>query len=259
MKANSAGHRPRKRYGQNFLTDTSVAQRIVDACALKPGDRVLEIGPGHGALTGFLLERVERLVAIEVDRDLTAELRTRWPQLEVMQSDCLRVDYATLCAGGDWSVIGNLPYNISTPLLMRLLVSGHLMRQMVFMLQQEVVDRMCADHGSRTYGRLSVVIGYHYRAEPLFSVSGGSFTPQPRVKSRVVRLIPTGAPPPPPRFSEVVRRAFSQRRKTLRNALIGVIDGAGLEALGIDPARRPETLSVADFVTVSSSLAQGNP
>ena len=249
-------HRPRRRFGQHFLSDGHVAQRIVDACSLKRSDRVLEIGPGHGALTGLLLQRVDRLIAIEVDRDLTAELRGRWPQLEVVQSDALRVDYGQLCAAGDWSVIGNLPYNISTPLLMRLLTRGDLMRQMVFMLQQEVVDRMCAEHGSRTYGRLSVVIGYHYRAQPLFSVSGGSFTPQPRVKSRVVRLTPTGAPPPPARFSEVVRRAFSQRRKTLRNALLGVIEAPALEALGIDPGRRPETLSVADFVTVSQALAQ---
>ena len=248
-------HRARRRFGQHFLTDVGLAQRIVDACALEPGDRVLEIGPGRGALTGMLLERVDQLVAIELDRELAAALRCRWPSLEVMCADALRIDYAQLCAAGDWTIIGNLPYNISTPLLMRLLASGSLMRQMVFMLQQEVVDRMCAEHGSRTYGRLSVVIGYHYHAQPLFSVSGSSFTPQPKVKSRVVRLTPTGAAAPPVRFSEVVRRAFSQRRKTLRNALSGVIDAQGLEAIGIDPGCRPETLSVADFVMISSAVA----
>lgn len=248
------GQRARRRFGQNFLTDTSVADRIAQACMLKPDDRVLEIGPGHGALTAPLLRYVERMTVIEVDRDLAAEMRDRYAQLEVIQSDALRVDYAELLSAGDWSVIGNLPYNISTPLLMRLLNARGLVRQMVFMLQQEVVDRMCAPHGSRTYGRLSVMIGYHCKAQALFGVSGGSFTPPPRVKSRVVRLTPTGAPPPPARFSEIVRRAFSQRRKTLRNALTGVIDAAGLSALGIDPVRRPETLSVDEFVMISKAV-----
>lgn len=251
----SKGQAPRRRFSQNFLTDPSVAARIVDACSLSRVERVLEIGPGRGALTEPLLRQVDQLHAIELDRDLAAALRHRWPALMLQEADALRVDYATFLRDGNWTIVGNLPYNVSTPLLMRLLLHASALRQMVFMLQQEVVDRMCAEHGSRTYGRLSVVIGYHYHAQPLFSVSGSSFTPQPKVKSRVVRLTPTGAAAPPVRFSEVVRRAFSQRRKTLRNALSGVIDAQGLEAIGIDPGCRPETLSVADFVMISSAVA----
>jgi 16S rRNA (adenine1518-N6/adenine1519-N6)-dimethyltransferase len=249
---------PRKRFGQNFLTDPMVARRIVEACGLREDEAVLEIGPGRGALTEHLLERVRVLHAIELDRDIEAALRERWPALRLTGADALRVDYRAFfgerayTGEGRWTVVGNLPYNISTPLLMRLLPHAAAMRQMVFMLQQEVVDRMCAAPGTKAWGRLSVMVGYHCRADALFGVAPGSFFPVPKVRSRIVRLVPTHPAPMPPAMPEVVRRAFSQRRKTLRNALSGCVSPEQMLALQVDPGRRPDTLSIAEFVRLSA-------
>ena len=267
---------PRKRFGQNFLTDPMVARRLVQACGLREDEAVLEIGPGRGALTEHLIDSVRQLHAIELDRDLEAALRVRWPALRLTGADALRVDYRAFFAAGaaaaaaagvvassattpagttadrKWTVVGNLPYNISTPLLMRLLPHAASMRQMVFMLQQEVVDRMCAQPGTKAWGRLSVMVGYHCRADALFAVAPGSFYPVPKVRSRIVRLVPTAPAPMPAAMPEVVRRAFSQRRKTLRNALASCVDMTDLVALGIDPGRRPDTLSIEEFVRLSA-------
>ena len=247
----SKGQAPRRRFSQNVLTDPSVAQRIVEACALSRTERVLEIGPGRGALTAPLLEKVEQLHALELDRDLAAGLRSRWPALLLQEADALRIDYATFLRAGDWTIVGNLPYNVSTPLLMKLLLHASAMRQMVFMLQQEVVDRMCAPPGSKTYGRLSVMVGYHCRAQALFEVAAGSFYPVPKVRSRIIRLTPLHPPPMPLTLPEVVRRAFTQRRKTLRNALSGCVDAQQMLAVGVDPGRRPETLSIDEYVRLA--------
>ena len=247
----SKGQAPRRRFSQNFLTDPSVAARIVDACSLSRAERVLEIGPGRGALTEPLLRQVDQLHAIELDRDLAAALRHRWPALLLQEADALRVDYATFLRDGTWTIVGNLPYNVSTPLLMRLLLHASALRQMVFMLQQEVVDRMCAPPGSKTYGRLSVMVGYHCRAQALFEVSAGSFYPVPKVRSRIIRLTPLHPPPMPLALPEVVRRAFTQRRKTLRNALSGCVDAQHMLAVGVDPGRRPETLSIDEYVRLA--------
>ena len=171
--------------------------------------------------------------------------------MQLQEADALRIDYATLLCAREWTIVGNLPYNVSTPLLMRLLLHASVMRQMVFMLQQEVVDRMCAPPGSKTYGRLSVMVGYHCRAQALFEVAAGSFYPVPKVRSRIIRLTPLNPPAMPLALPEVVRRAFTQRRKTLRNALSGCVDAQQMLAVGVDPGRRPETVSIEEYVRLA--------
>lgn len=256
-------HRPRKRFGQNFLIDRRVVADIVAAIAPRPEDHIVEIGPGQGALTAPLLEKVNLLHAVELDRDLHAALRERFPahKLVLHQGDALEFDYATLPA--PLRVVGNLPYNISTPLLFRLAEFEARCTDMHFMLQEEVVERMAAAPSSAAYGRLSVMLQYRFAIERLFGVPPESFQPAPRVNSAVVRLRPM---PPAEReargiarderhFARVVTAAFTQRRKTLRNALAGVIDADGLGKLGIEPGLRPENLSVADFVAIANVQA----
>jgi 16S rRNA (adenine1518-N6/adenine1519-N6)-dimethyltransferase len=251
-------HVPRKRFGQHFLADTRIIADILAAVAARPGDHVVEIGPGLGALTEGLLDQVTPLHAIEIDRDLAAGLRRRFSpeRLVVHEADALEFDYAILPA--PLRLIGNLPYNISTPLLFHLIDFADRFLDLTFMLQREVVDRMVAAPSSAAYGRLSVMLQYRFGMEKLLDVPAAAFDPPPKVESAVVRLLPRPlnqlAARDPSRFAKVVTTAFTQRRKTLRNALRAIIDETGLRELGIDPGLRPENLAVADYVAISNSL-----
>lgn len=256
-------HVPRKRFGQHFLHDANVIAKILAAIAPRAGEAVVEIGPGLGALTRGLLERLGRLEAVELDRDLIPQLKARCAglgELVVHNADALRFDFAALSPGpGALRVVGNLPYNISTPLIFHLLEQARAIRDMHFLLQKEVVERLAAAPGGADYGRLSVMVQYRCRTESLFPVRPGSFTPPPKVDSAVVRLTPYARPPHPAAdealFARLVNQAFSHRRKTLRNALKGLLGPAQIEAAGLDPGLRPETVPVAGFVTLSNAAA----
>jgi 16S rRNA (adenine1518-N6/adenine1519-N6)-dimethyltransferase len=256
-------HRARKRFGQHFLHDAGVIARIVAAIDPRPHERLIEIGPGLGARTLPLLARVPRLEVVELDRDLIPPLVARAAtagELVVHAADVLGFDFAALAPGRrELRVCGNLPYNISTPLLFHLLDAAPSIVDMHFMLQREVVTRMAAAPGGGDYGRLTVMLAARCRVEHLFDVGPGAFRPPPRVHSSVVRLVPHASPPfplaDPARFALVVARAFGQRRKTLRNALAGVVDEAGFAAAGIDPVRRAETLAPGDFARLAATPA----
>ena len=256
-------HRARKRFGQHFLHDRGVIGRIVEAIDPRPGQRLVEIGPGLGALTAPLLQRAGRVEVIEIDRDVIPLLQKRCEglgELVVHNADVLRVDFALMAGDGPpLRVCGNLPYNISTPLLFHLLAAKGAVQDMHFMLQKEVVDRMAAAPGGKDYGRLTVMLAAACRVERLFKVGAGAFSPAPRVESAVARLLPLQAPPfplpDPERFARVVQASFSMRRKTLRNSLRGVVDGAGFSSTGIDPSRRAETLSPAEFAALAATPA----
>jgi 16S rRNA (adenine1518-N6/adenine1519-N6)-dimethyltransferase len=238
----SSSHRPRKRFGQHFLHDPGVLARIVDAVAPSRNDLIVEIGPGEGALTRPLLERVAALEVIEIDRDLAASLR-QVEGVTVHEADALEFDFAAFPAGV--RLVGNLPYNISTPLLFRLARFAGRVRDMHFMLQLEVVERMVAAPSTPAYGRLSVALQARFRMAKLFKVARGAFRPPPRVESAVVRLEPL--PEPLWIDDDLLRRAFSARRKQLRNAL----PGADFARAGIDPSLRAENLSPADYARLS--------
>ncbi len=252
-------HRPRKRFGQHFLTAPEIIEQIVAAIAPAQSDTIVEIGPGQAALTTPLVESGATVHAIELDRDLAASLRSHFataPNFELHAADALDVDFTTF--GASIRVVGNLPYNISTPLMFHLLDAAASIRDAHFMLQKEVVDRLAAAPGSKDYGRLTVMLGCRMQTEPLFDVPPSAFTPPPRVTSAVIRLSPL---PPgsfdiadPLLFERLVRQAFSQRRKTLRNALRGEADAAVLTSAGIDPALRPERLAVGDWVRLANAL-----
>ena len=259
-------HRPRKRFGQNFLHDPVVIGRIVTAIHPASGEHLVEIGPGQGAITLPLLEAAGSLTVIELDRDLIGPLQARCAaagELTIHNADALRFDFCALAGGERLRVIGNLPYNISTPLLFHLLEQQRCIRDMHFMLQKEVVDRMAASPGSGQYGRLSVMLQYRCRVTPLFTIGPGAFNPPPRVESAFVRLEPCAQPPVEVHdetvFSRLVNRAFSQRRKTLRNALRELLDVTDIEATGIDPVARAETLGVEDFAALANCLAGKQP
>jgi 16S rRNA (adenine1518-N6/adenine1519-N6)-dimethyltransferase len=236
----SSSHRPRKRFGQHFLHDPSVLQKIVDAIQPAEEDFIVEIGPGEGVLSRLLLKKSPRLEVIEIDRDLAARLS---PEFKVHQADALEFDYSVFPRGV--RIVGNLPYNISTPLLFHLARYAERVRDMHFMLQLEVVERMVAAHSTPQYGRLSVALQARFKMKKLFHVSKGAFTPPPKVESAVVRLEPL------PRIlnidEDLLRKAFSARRKTLRNALPGI----DFAALGIDSGLRPENLSPEDYLRLS--------
>ena len=253
------GHQARKRFGQNFLADTHYVRRIVDAVAAQPGDNLVEIGPGLAAITGGLIERAGHIAAIEIDRDLAARLRTTFTpaQLTLHEADALTFDYATL--GPQLRVVGNLPYNISSPLLFLLAAHDAQLRDLHVMLQKEVVARMTAAPGTADYGRLTVMLQVRFRIERLFVVPSGAFRPSPKVESAVARLIPLHDAKPviadEALFARVVGAAFMQRRKTLRNAVSSLCDSAMIESVGIDPGARGETLAVADFVRLTDAIA----
>ncbi len=241
----SSSHRPRKRFGQHFLHDPRVLQRIADSIAPSKTDFVVEIGPGEGALTRLLLEKNPKLEVIEIDRDLAARLEIEFPGLAVHCADALEFDFARFPSG--LRVVGNLPYNISTPLLFHLARSADRVRDMHVMLQREVVERMVAAPSTPQYGRLSVALQARFRMKKLFHVAAGAFRPPPKVESAVVRLQPLASPLPVD--DDLLRKAFSARRKTLRNALPGI----DFAALGIDPKLRPENLSPEDYARISMS------
>ena len=252
-------HRARKRFGQNFLHDPNIIRRIVDAIAPAEGDTVVEIGPGLGALTEPLMQRVPRLHVIEIDRDLIARLREHPAErLVIHEGDALKFDFSTV--GCELKVVGNLPYNISTPLLFHLAGFAEWVSEMTFMLQKEVVERMVAAPGSSDYGRLSVMLQYRFEMLRLFDVPPGAFRPAPKVTSAIVRM----APKPPAALDavdeellgEVVGAAFGQRRKTLRNTLKGLVDATDFEALGIDAGLRAERLALAEFVAIANRCAE---
>jgi 16S rRNA (adenine1518-N6/adenine1519-N6)-dimethyltransferase len=264
-------HRPRKRFGQNFLVSQGVIQKIIAAIAPRAGDTVVEIGPGLGALTAPLLERLDHLHVVEIDRDLIESLRQRFPpeRLSIHAGDALAFDFGALATAGPLKIVGNLPYNISSPLLFHLADFADVVSEMHFMLQKEVVDRMVAKPGPGDYGRLSVMLQYHFDMERLFVVPPGSFNPVPKVDSAVVRMIPKkvmqsgiprdgagGAATDPELFARLVLAAFSQRRKMLRNTLKEFGGEALLEAQGFAPTARAETLSVDDFVRLSNALSK---
>ncbi|WP_153145254.1 16S rRNA (adenine(1518)-N(6)/adenine(1519)-N(6))-dimethyltransferase RsmA [Dechloromonas sp. H13] len=252
------GHVARKRFGQNFLVDNGIIAAIVAAIDPQRGDTVVEIGPGLGALTEPLLARVDHLHVVEIDRDLIARLKKQHPpaRLTIHEGDALAFDFAGI--GSDLRLVGNLPYNISTPLLFHLADCVGVVRDMHFMLQKEVVERMVAEPGDADFGRLSVMLQYRFWLEWLIDVPPESFDPAPKVDSAVVRLIPKPASElaarDPVRFARVVQQAFSQRRKMLRNTLKGTLDEAGFSALGIDPTRRAEDIPVADYVRLANYL-----
>lgn len=260
MEEHREEHRARKRFGQNFLVCRGTIAKIIDAIAPRRADRVVEIGPGLGALTEPLLERLDHLHVVEIDRDLIARLRERFTpdRLTVHEGDALEFDFGTL--GTDLHIVGNLPYNISTPLLFHLAGYAAQVRDMHFMLQKEVVDRMVADPGTADFGRLSVMLQYRFHMERLFVVPPGAFNPAPKVDSAIVRLIPKPAAELTVRdqalLAKLVLAAFGQRRKMLRNNLREFVDEAGLEAVGIKPTARAEELGVADYVSLANALAK---
>jgi 16S rRNA (adenine1518-N6/adenine1519-N6)-dimethyltransferase len=255
-------HRPRKRFGQHFLHDPAVVTRIVRAISPQPGDRMVEIGPGLGALTGTLLESGADLDVIELDRDLAAKLRAEHEgehRIRVHQADALEFDFLQLgSADRRLRVVGNLPYNVSTPLLFHLLDQAPIIDDMHFMLQREVVERLVAAPGRKDYGRLTVMVRLLCESEKLFDVGPGAFRPAPRVTSAVVRLRvrrkPCVALEDAATFRRLIAQLFSRRRKTLRNSLRDRLSEAELEGLGIDPMARPETLDLDGFAALANAI-----
>jgi len=248
--------RARKRFGQHFLHDPGILKRLVEAIAPARGDVMVEIGPGEGALTRPLLERLDHLTVIEIDRDLASRLSLDFApvRLTVVAADVLEHDFSTFPAG--LRIVGNLPYNISTPVLFHLARYAERVRDMHFMLQREVVDRMVALPSTPAYGRLSVMLQVRFAMAKLFNVAPGAFRPPPKVDSAVVRLVPLAQKPDcdDALLERIVREAFSARRKTLRNAL--PLAAAGYATLGIDPSLRPENLSPADYVRITRACAR---
>lgn len=251
-------HIPRKRFGQNFLQDPRTIEDIVDAVNPARDDLVVEIGPGLGAITRPLLARLNHLHVVEIDRDIIARLRRTFTatQLTIHEGDALAFDFAAL--GTPLKIVGNLPYNISTPLLFHLASFGTQVTDMHFMLQKEVVDRMVAEPGTTDYGRLSVMLQYRFYMERMLDVPPEAFDPPPKVDSAVVRMIPHPTLPhqaqDEQQLAHIVQVAFAQRRKTLRNNLKGVLDDEGFASLGIDPGIRPENLPVGGFVAICNYL-----
>jgi len=252
---------PRKRFGQHFLESATVIQSIIGAIAARPGDTVVEIGPGRGAITGALAGSGASLHAIEFDRDLVPRLRQRYGSLEnvsIHEADALGFDYASL--GNELRIVGNLPYNISTPLLFRMADCENTIRDLHFMLQKEVVDRITASPGTGEYGRLTIMLGCRMHSEKLFDVPAAAFSPPPRVTSSFIRLWPRRPDEMPitdPKLmSRIVAQAFSQRRKTLRNALKGTVSNEDLEKVQVDPGARAEAVSIPAWAALANHLAE---
>ena len=262
MSRNAPRHHPRKRFGQNFLRDESTIEAIARAIAPDDSDHIVEIGPGEGALTQALISGECRLDAIELDHDLRIRLLaafSTYPGFTLHSADALDFNFASLAtAGTRLRVVGNLPYNISTPLIFKLLEQAQIITDMHFMLQLEVVERLAASPGSKDWGRLGVMAQFRCEVEQLFEVSPEAFYPSPKVRSAVVRLTPHPEPPfqnvDPTSLTRVVTQAFSQRRKTLRNNFKGTMEDSDFGGLAIDPSARAETLSIADFVAIAAHL-----
>jgi 16S rRNA (adenine1518-N6/adenine1519-N6)-dimethyltransferase len=261
--SNKPGHKARKRFGQNFLHDPGVIERIVRAIHPKPDDALVEIGPGLGALTEEMLALNDHLQVVELDRDLIPVLRTKffnYPDFRIHQADALKFDFGQLVENGKRiRIIGNLPYNISTPLIFHLLGHSGVVEDMHFMLQKEVVQRLAAVPGDNNYGRLGIMAQYFCKVQPLFEVGPDAFKPAPKVDSAIVRMVPHKILPHPVKdhklLQAVVRTAFSARRKTLRKGLAGMVSVEQLHSVGIDDGLRPENLSLADYVAIADLLA----
>ncbi|MEQ3653292.1 MAG: 16S rRNA (adenine(1518)-N(6)/adenine(1519)-N(6))-dimethyltransferase RsmA [Glaciecola sp.] len=267
MSQKHLGHTARKRFGQNFLHDQYVIDKIVSAINPKTGENLVEIGPGLGALTEPVAEYIEHLTVVELDRDLAKRLRHHPflnSKLTVIEQDALKFDFASLLESdeskekGELRIFGNLPYNISTPLMFHLFSFADKVKDMHFMLQNEVVKRLCATHGDKLYGRLSVMAQYYCQAIPVVAVPPSAFKPAPKVDSAVVRLIPHKTPPAPvdniDTLQRVVTTAFNQRRKTIRNSLKDLLSHDEIEALGIKPELRAEALSLQDFALLANKV-----
>jgi len=255
-------HLARKRFGQNFLSDPNIIRKIIEAIRPLPGDRMVEIGPGLGAMTEPLMARLDHLHVVEIDRDLIARLKTAHSpdKLTIHEGDALKFDFGSLVAdGAPLRVVGNLPYNISTPILFHLSAYAERVKDMTFMLQKEVIMRMVAEPGTEEYGRLSVMLQYRYNMGRLFDVPPGAFRPAPKVMSSIVRMVPRPVAEctavDEALLGKVVTAAFGQRRKTLRNTLKDLLDEAGFAALGVDPGLRGERLDVATFVRIANYIA----
>lgn len=256
-------HNPRKRFGQNFLCDPFVIDRIINAIHPLPEDYLVEIGPGLGALTKPMLTIHSPLTAIEIDRDLIPQLRTQFSLLglTLIEADALTVDFAQIALNKQkLRIFGNLPYNISTPLLFHLLAQIDVIQDMHFMLQKEVVDRIIAVPGTKHYGRLSIMLQYYCQATCLFYIGAEAFKPAPKVESAFLRLTPHSQLPFPAKniifFGETVKQAFAQRRKTLKNNLAKLCSADQLRNIGIDPSLRPEQIALADYVKISNFLSK---
>jgi 16S rRNA (adenine1518-N6/adenine1519-N6)-dimethyltransferase len=250
-------HRPRKRFGQHFLTSSEIIDQIVAAVAPREGETIVEIGPGQAAITAPLAKLASELHAIEFDRDLAAALQIQYADNDhviIHEADALKFDFSSL--GTDLRIVGNLPYNISTPLLFHLLEYKSCIADAHFMLQKEVVDRMCASPGNKSYGRLTVMLGCQMEVVPLFDVPPSAFSPPPKVTSSIIRMRPIPAPGveilDKDLLATIVRSAFSRRRKTLRNALQGVVEVSDMAAVGIDPGLRPEQLPIAAWLALAN-------
>jgi len=253
-----SAHRAKKRFGQNFLVDEQIIADIIDAIRPEPDDSMVEIGPGLGALTRPLLKKLNHLHVVEIDRDIIARLENDYPKNKIVihAGDALEFDFATLPA--PLRIVGNLPYNISSPLLFHFAAYAERIKDMHFMLQDEVVERMVAEPSTPEYGRLSAMLQYRFHLEKLLDVPPESFRPAPKVDSAIVRMIPLPASEVSVRneklFAAIVRTAFGQRRKTLRNTLRGYLGEMDFEKLGINPQLRAENLAVADFISVANYL-----
>ena len=264
MNNTNKPHRPRKRFGQNFLKDHGVLQKIIDEIHIQPEDHIIEIGPGKGALTRYILSRVGHINVIEIDRDLIPLLEKQFDttQITIHQADALEFAYQSLSnKPHDCRIVGNLPYNISTPLLFHLFENIHCIADMHFMLQKEVVERMTACVGDQHYNRLSVMTQYFCDTSYLFTVPPSAFDPAPKVESAIVRLTPKQNNPKNltaenfTLFSQVVKEAFTYRRKQLGNSLKKLISADALNALDIDPTARPQTVSIDEFIRISNAIS----
>lgn len=255
----NTGHRARKRFGQNFLISEQVIQDIINAVSAKQSDHIVEIGPGLGVLTEPLVNSGAQVTAIELDRDLAARLESKFAgqsNFNLINKDALALNYADLCEN-NIRVVGNLPYNISTPIMFRLLESSSQIEDMHFMLQKEVVKRLAAQPGTSAWGRLGIIVQYHCQVEDLIDVPPESFDPPPKVDSAVVRLSPCEPPTKAKnidRLEKVVRIAFNKRRKTLRNALRDLYTEQQMLALDIDPSLRPENLTLEQYLSLANQL-----
>lgn len=273
-KPSFAKHQPRKRFGQNFLEDPAIIDQIVHAIAPSPTDLMVEIGPGLGAITEQLVDQVGQLSVVELDRDLIPNLRISFAtrtNFHIYEGDALKFDYQRIIEeqaadqnNARMRIVGNLPYNISTPLMFHLVSYQNLIADMHFMLQKEVVDRLAAGVGDNAYGRLGIMMQYYCQVQPLFLVPPSAFNPPPKVDSAIVRLVPHETRPVTTQctrsLNKIVTTAFNQRRKTVRNALKSVANDALLEQAGIDPECRPEQVSLAQYALLTDlSLAQAAP
>lgn len=258
------GHRMRKRFGQNFLNDSNIITRITRSVSPKETDRIVEIGPGQGAITEDLVGAGAKVTAVELDRDLIPWLVVKFEKdtnFDIVNADALKTDFGAFVDDEPLRIVGNLPYNISTPLIFHLLSFSGAIKDMHFMLQKEVVDRMAAGPGDNNYGRLSVMTQYLCQVIPLFIVPPESFDPPPKVDSAIVRLVPRAEVDTlldETFFATVVRTAFNQRRKTLRNSLKPLLQNVDVASLGIDLSLRPENISVAEYVSLANHLVEAN-